>query len=118
MALFILVVVGIVIAQTWLDWREARKDWILPDWAKGMALAGVLAASLTAASSFASSWLLDVGGKWTPAFTSRQLWPESGFLLCAMGIVVFALLKKRLLLMLLLMGILTECFLLVVTLSP
>jgi len=117
-ALFILLVVGLVVAQTWLDWRDAKKDWVLPDWAKGMALAGVLAASLTAASSFASSWLQDTAGQWTLALTSRLFWPELGFVLCAMGIVVFALSRKRLLLMLLLMGILTECFLLVVTLSP
>ena len=118
MALFILLVVGVVVAQTWLDWRDAKRDWVLPDWAKGMALAGVLATSLTAASSFASAWLQEVAGKWTPAFASKQFWPEFGFLLCAMGIVVFTLRRKRLLLMLLLMGILTECFLLVVTLSP
>lgn len=118
MALFVLLVVGLVVAQTWLDWRDARKDWVLPDWAKGTALAGALATSLTAASSFASTWLQDVAGKWTPAFTSRHFWPELGFLLCAMGVVVFALRRKRLLLMLLLMGILTECFFLVVALSP
>jgi hypothetical protein len=117
-ALFILLVVGLVVAQTWIDWRDARKDWVLPDWAKGMALAGVLAAPLTAASSFATAWLQEVASKWTPTLASRNFWPEFGFLLCANGIIVFALRRKRLLLMLLLMGILTECFLLVVTLSP
>jgi hypothetical protein len=118
MALFVLVVVALVVAQTWLDWRDARKSWVLPDWAKGLALAGMMAASLAAASSFASAWLQDMAGQRALPILSRAFWPEVGFLFCAMGIVVATLRKKRLLLMLLLMGVLAECFLIVATLAP
>ena len=52
MALFVLMVAALVVAQTWLDWRDAKKDWVVPEWAKGLALAGAVAASLTAAPSF------------------------------------------------------------------
>ena len=111
MALFVLVVVGVVIAQTWLDWRDAKKIWIVPEWAKGMALAGVLAASLAAATSYASSWMQDSAAETNSVFNARMFWPELGFMLCAMAVIVVAVRKKRLRLMLILTGILTAAFL-------
>ena len=45
MALFVLILVGVVVTQTWLDWRDAKKAWSMPEWAKGMALGGVIAIS-------------------------------------------------------------------------
>ncbi|MGA3293770.1 MAG: hypothetical protein ABSE45_07280 [Candidatus Acidiferrales bacterium] len=105
MALFVLILVGLVVSQTWADWREARKDWIIPEWAKGMALAGVVAVSLTAATSFASVWLEDDAGQWTAGFGSRFFWLELSFLLCVLGIIVFAARKKRLRIMLVVTGI-------------
>jgi hypothetical protein len=48
MALFVIVVMGIIVTQTWLDWRHTQKVWMIPAWAKGVALAGVVAVSLTA----------------------------------------------------------------------
>ncbi len=35
-ALFVLLIVGVVVAQTWLDWRDTAKKWVLPDWAQGL----------------------------------------------------------------------------------
>lgn len=105
MALFVLVLVGLVVAQTWADWREARKDWAIPEWAKGMALAGVVAVSLTAATSFATVWLQDDAGQWTGGLGSRFFWLELAFLLCVLGIIVFAARKKRLRIMLVVTGI-------------
>lgn len=117
MALFVIVIVGIIVAQTWLDWRDARKDWVLPEWAKGVALAGLVAVSLTAVTSFASFWIQESAGQWAGGTGSSVFWPQLGFLLCAMGIIIATLRKKRLRLMLLLTGLLTVAFLIGITLS-
>jgi len=116
-ALFVLMVAALVVAQTWLDWRDAKKDWVVPEWAKGMALAGAVAVSLTAATSFASSWLQDPANASNSAFNSSMFWPELGFLICANGVIIVAVRKKRLRLMLLLTGILTAAFWIGMTLS-
>ena len=108
MGLFVLIVVGLVVAQTWLDWRETRKLWVIPEWAKGAALAGVLAVSLASAASFASAWMQDATGQWAAGFSSRLFWPELAFLLAMLAIIVSAARrKKNLRLVLLLAG----CFL-------
>ena len=117
MALFVLAVVGVVIAQTWLDWRDAKKDWIVPEWAKGMALAGAVAASLAAATSYASSWMQESAGATDSVFNARLFWPELGFLLCGMAVIVIAVRKKRLRLMLVLTAILTAAFWIGMTIS-
>lgn len=95
MALFVLAVVGVIVAQTWLDWRDTKKHIAVPDWARGTALAGVVAITLAAATSFASSWLQSASGEWNAVLGSR-FWLESAFLLCTMGIIIFAVRKKRL----------------------
>jgi hypothetical protein len=46
-----------------------------------------------------------------------MFWPELGFLLCAMGVIIVAVRKQRLRLMLLLTGILTAAFWIGMTLS-
>jgi hypothetical protein len=117
MALFVLAVVGVVVAQTWLDWRDAKKDWVVPEWAKGMALAGAVAASLAAVTSYASSWLQDSAAEADSVFNAHLFWPELGFLLCAMAVIVIAVRKKRLQLMLVLTAILTAAFWVGMTIS-
>jgi hypothetical protein len=117
MALFVLVVVAVVIAQTWLDWRDAKKSWVVPEWAKGMALAGAVAASLAAVTSYASSWMQDAAAQSGSVFNARLFWPELGFLLCAMAVIVVAVRKKRLRLMLVLTAILTAAFWIGMTIS-
>jgi hypothetical protein len=107
-ALFVLIIVGVVVAQTWLDWRDARKNWVLPDWAKGVALAGALGALLTAATSSASFLMQDAAGGWVGG--SRLFWPELGFLLCAMAIVIFAVRKKRMRVLLALSALVIAAF--------
>lgn len=104
MALFVLVVVGLVIAQTWLDWRDTKRNWVVPDWAKGLALAAVVAISLTSVSSFASSWMQGEAGNWSTELSSRRLWFELGFLVCTMGLIVLGARKKRLRLALFMAG--------------
>lgn len=117
MALFVLLIVGVVVAQTWMDWRDARKDWKVPEWAQGLALAGVVAICLTEATSFASVWMRDSAGQWSAGIGSRVFAPEVGFLLLMMGIIVASLRKKRIRLMIVLTGILTAVFWLGMTLS-
>jgi len=115
-ALFVLLVVGIVVAQTWLDWRDTQKDWIIRDWAKGTALAGLVGVCLAAVSSYASVWL-EGASQSSSGVASKQFWPELGFLVCAMTIVIVATRKKRLRLMLLLTGVVIAAFWLGINLS-
>ena len=76
MALFVLILVGVVVAQTWFDWRDAKKTWVIPEWAKGMALGGLIAVSLAATTSVATVWLGDDAGQLSNGFSSRLFWPE------------------------------------------
>ena len=76
MALFVLILVGVVVAQTWLDWRDAKKAWVIPEWAKGMALGGLLAVSLAATSSVATVWLREDAGQWTDSFSPASFGPN------------------------------------------
>ena len=110
MAIFVLIVVGLVVAQTWLDWRDTKRKWLAPDWAKGTALAGIIAVSLAAATSFASVWIQDGAGQSNTGFASRLFWPELAFLVCMMGVVVFAVRRKRLRLMMLLAAVAVAAF--------
>jgi hypothetical protein len=116
-ALFVLILVGMVVAQTWVDWRDTRKKWIIPDWAKGAALAGVIAVSLAAISSYASVWIQDSATQPGPDTMSKLFWPELVFLVCMMGVIVFSVRKKRLRLMLLLGVVVIGAFCLGVLLS-
>ena len=117
MALFVLILVGVVVAQTWADWRDARKKVVLPDWAKGAALAGAIATSLAAVVSFTSVWIQDAASSTGSAMPSKLFWPEVAFLLCMMGAVVLSLRKKRLRLMLILVAMVSGAFWLGVILS-
>jgi len=110
-------VVGLVVTQTWLDWRDTKKGWVVPEWVKGTALAGILAVSLTAATSFASAWMLDPANQIDNDFGISHFWPELAFLLCVMGIVVFTVRKKRLRLMFVLTGVVVTAFWLGMALS-
>ena len=110
MALFILIVVGVVVAQTWLDWRDARKKSVLPGWAKGAALAAVIAVSLTSLASFASIWIRDAANQADSGFGSALFWSGLGFLFCMMGAIVLAVRLKRLRLMFLLGAALIAVF--------
>ena len=117
MALFVLIIVGIVVAQTWVDFRDTNKDWVPPDWAKGAALAGVLAALLTAASSFASFWIEEAGSSTDGGFLPHMFWPELGFVLCVMGVMIAAMRKNRLRIMILFVGLITAVFVFLFRLS-
>jgi hypothetical protein len=116
-ALFVLILVGVVVAQTWLDWSDTRKNWKVPDWAKGTALAGVIAVSLAAVTSFTSVWIQDSASQSASELPSKLFWPELAFLLCMMGVIVLSVRKKRMRLMLLLVAMVFGAFWLGVMLS-
>jgi len=116
-ALFVLLVVGIIVALTWVDFRDSNKDWVLPDWARGTALAGVVAALLTGAASFASFWLQDAGSSAEGSFVPKLFWPELGFVLCVMAVMVAAMRKNRIRVMILFVGLLTAVFVFLFRLS-
>lgn len=110
MALFVLILVGVVVAQTWTDWRDTRAKLVIPDWAKGTALAGAVATSLAAIASFAAVWIQDSSSQAGSAIPSRLFWSELAFLLCMMGVVLLSLRKKRLRLILLLVAMVVGAF--------
>ncbi len=110
MALFVLILVGVVVAQTWFDWRDAKKAWVIPEWAKGMALGGLIAVSLAATTSVATVWLSNDSSQWSDGFSSRLFWPELLFVLCAMGILVVAVRKKWMRFLLLAAGVVIAAF--------
>jgi len=115
-AVFVLILVAVVVAQTWFDWRDTKKVRVIPEWAKGVALGGLLAVSLAAATSVAAVWLREDAGQWSGALNSRLIWPEVVFVIGGMGIVVVAARKKWLRFMLLLAGVLVVAFWLEMTL--
>lgn len=110
MALFVLLIVGIVVAQTWIDFRDANKDFVLPDWARGAALAAVVATLLTGAASFASFYLQEAGSSGDAAFVPRSFWPELALVACVMAIMVAAMKKNRLHIMMLFIGLAMAIF--------
>ena len=115
MALFVLLLVGIVVTQTWLDWRDTRQGSPLPDWAKGLALASMVAITFASAANYATAW---VEGEQTSASgASHLLWPQLAFVLCAMGVIVAAVRKKRLRWLFVLSGIVIAAFWAGMTLS-
>ena len=95
MALFVLILVGVVVAQTWTDWRDSLKSWHFPEWAKGVALGGTVGILIAAASSFATVWLRDSAAHLTGGFDSPYFWLELAFLIATMGIIVVATRRKR-----------------------
>lgn len=115
MALFVLIVVGVVVGQTWLDWRQASQDWVFPDWAKGAALGGIIAVSLAAATSFATVWMEDASGQWSGEFGGRPIWSQALFLVVMAAIVITAARKKRMRWTLVVAGALVAVFWLGIT---
>jgi hypothetical protein len=115
-ALFVLVLVGVVVAQTWLDWRDTKKARPVPEWAKGMALGGLLAVPLAAAAAVFTIWLRQDTGQLSDALGSGAFWPEVVLVIGAMGVLVIAVRKKSLRFMLLLAGVVIAAFWLGLTL--
>lgn len=105
-ALLVLLIVGVVVGQTWVEWREQRRRLHMPEWASGLGMAALVATPLTATASFASMWYQDSLGLLGRGI-GAWFWFEMGFALCAMGIVVAATRRKRLRTLMVIAGVLT-----------
>jgi hypothetical protein len=103
---FVLLVVGVVVAQTWMDWSDESLEWSIPDWAKGLGLASVLTISLTAGTSFAA-YCYEVSVSQGGSGISSWLWLELGFLVCGLGVVLAAVRRRRIRTLLILSAIFT-----------
>lgn len=110
MALFVLLLVGVVVAQTWFDWRDTAKARALPEWAKGMALGGLVAVPLAAAAAVITIWVREDPDIAAGAFGSHVTWSEIAFLAFSMGIIFLAVRKKGYRFMLLLAGVVIAAF--------
>jgi hypothetical protein len=117
LALFVIMVVGVVVGITWLDWRDVNRGWNFPAWARGGALAGVIGILLTSATSFASVWIQDPTTQQALDFGSRLFWPELVFLLFMLGAIVLVVRKKRMSWLVVFGGVLGLAFWLGVALS-
>jgi hypothetical protein len=96
MALFALLIVGIVLAQTWLDWRDAHRRFVWPRWAGAVALGSFVTAAFCAAVPLTISLFGQKNaGEPAESFGSGLLWLQLAFVLAAMSIVVFAVRRKR-----------------------
>lgn len=94
LGLFVLIIVGLVVAQTWYDWRKNSKELALPEWAKGVALGGVLAICLAALTSYAIGWMQESAMQSASPTASWRLWPELA-LLAVSGSAIFLMTRKR-----------------------
>ncbi|MHB8412487.1 MAG: hypothetical protein ACYDDI_11160 [Candidatus Acidiferrales bacterium] len=107
MALFVVLIVALVIGQTWWDWRDAKRGPAVPHWIGVLALAGLLAASLSGATSMGSVLYQHTVGELQSGLGSGMFWAEFAFLLCGLGVIIAAVLKKSVRTLLLVAGILS-----------
>ncbi len=110
MGLFVLIIIAVVVAQTWHDWRKHNKDLVLPEWAKGLALGGVLAISIAGLASFASAWIQDPRSQLGGMLESHELWPQVGLVAISAAVILLMARKRRLPWMLLLAGMILAAF--------
>jgi hypothetical protein len=96
MALFAVLIVGMVLAQSWCDWRDTHHRSALPRWGGGLALGGFIAGAFSAAIPLAISLFgQKSAGELTGRSGSGLFWLQLVFVLAAMSIVVFAVRRKR-----------------------
>jgi hypothetical protein len=107
MALFAIFIVALVVGLTWWDWRDIERESGLPKWIGGLALAGIVAASLTGFGSMGSILYAHTVGELQTGFGSGSFWPECVFLLCGLGVITLSVRKKSPRTLLVLAGVLT-----------
>ncbi|HXU49243.1 MAG TPA: hypothetical protein VN727_09350 [Candidatus Binatia bacterium] len=110
MGLFVLIIIAVVVAQTWHDWRKNSKDLVVPEWAKGLALGGVLAVSIAGLASFASAWMQDPMSQLGGILESHEIWPQIGLVGISATVILLMARKRRLPWMLLLAGMILAAF--------
>lgn len=107
MAFFVVLAVALVIGQTLWDWRDAKRGSAPPYWVGGLALAGLLAATLSGANSMGSVLYQHTVGELQSGSGSGMFWAEAAFLLCGLGVIVAAVRKKSVRTLLLVAGVLS-----------
>ncbi|MGB7023978.1 MAG: hypothetical protein WBD73_09285 [Candidatus Acidiferrales bacterium] len=107
MALFVVLIVALVIGQTLWDWRDTKRGSAPPYWVGGLALAGLLAATISGANSMGSVLYQHTVGELQSGSGSGMFWGEAAFLLCGLGLIVVALRKKSARTLLLVAGVLS-----------
>lgn len=107
MALFTICIVALVVGLTWWDWRDVERESGLPQWVGGLALAGIVAASLTGFTSMGSILYAHTVSELQAGFGSASFWPEAAFLLCGLVLIVVSVRKKSMRSLFLLAGVLT-----------
>jgi len=110
LGLFVLIIIAVVVAQTWHDWRKNSKDLVVPEWAKGLALGGVLAVSIAGLASFASAWMQDPMSQLGGILESHEIWPQIGLVAISATVILLMACKRRLPWMLLLAGMILAAF--------
>jgi polyferredoxin len=104
MAIFILLAIALVVGQSWLEWKDTRQRSVLPEWAKGVGLACMVAICLTAGTSFAGYWFqesMSADGTGSSPWLLLQI----GLVLCGMAAIVFAVRRKKLRTVLIISGV-------------
>jgi len=107
MALFAIFIVALVVGLTWWDWRDVERESGLPKWIGSLALAGLVAASLTGFGSIGSVLYAHTVGELQAGFGSASFWPECAFLLCGLGVIILSVRKKSARTLFVLAGVLT-----------
>ena len=107
MAIFVVLIVALVIGQTFWDWRDVKRGPAPPYWIGGLALAGLLAATLSGTHSMGSVLYGHTVGELQAGSGAGMFWAEVLFLLCGLGVIVAAVRKKSVRTLLLVAGVLS-----------
>lgn len=92
MALFVVFVLGLVVSQVFSDWRRTHHGFALAGRDGGLAVGAVFAAAMATGISLFEQ---KTAGEWPIHNGSSFFWPQVIFTLVTMGIVAFAIRKKR-----------------------
>ncbi len=95
MTLLLALIVGAIIGHTWLEWQAQKRQAKLPDWISGVALGGLVTASLTTLTL-----LLPVSPEEALLESATTLaplgfWPRMGFYTSTLAVALLMLGKRR-----------------------
>jgi hypothetical protein len=91
-ALFVVFVLGLVVAQVFSDWRRTHHGFALAGSDGGLAVCTVFAAAMVTGISLFKQ---KTAGEWPVHSESSFFWPQLLCTLVTMGIVAFVARKKR-----------------------
>jgi Na+/proline symporter len=91
-ALFVVFVLGLVVAQVFSDWRRTHHGFALAGRDGGLVVGAVFAAAMATGISLFEQ---KTAGEWPVHGGSNFFWPQLIFTVVTMGILAFAVRKKR-----------------------